>query len=157
DELAREYSVPPAELPERIRELQERAKARQQAAPSTLPDLADVLARAEKRDGAYVIVERIDDADATALRELGDALRQRAKSAAIALGTVIDGKPAIAIMLTDDRVEAGLNAGKLAKRLGKEMGAGGGGRPDSATAGGRNASSLDAGLALAKKLLGGDG
>ena len=56
-------------------------------------------------------------------------------------------------MLTPDRVDAGLHAGKLAKQLGKEMGAGGGGRADVATAGGREASSLDAALSKARELL----
>ncbi len=56
-------------------------------------------------------------------------------------------------MLTPDQVEAGYHAGKLAKALGQEMGAGGGGRPDVATAGGREPESLDAALAKAKDLL----
>ena len=69
------------------------------------------------------------------------------------LGAVFDGKPSILIMLTPDQVEAGYHAGKLAKELGKEMGAGGGGRPDVATAGGREPDSLDAALSKAKELL----
>ncbi|MCH8816093.1 MAG: hypothetical protein IH957_13575, partial [Chloroflexi bacterium] len=47
--------------------------------------------------------------------------------------------------------------GKLAQQLGKEMGAGGGGRPDVATAGGRDPKRLDAALKLAKSLLRGEG
>ena len=110
---------------------------------------------APKPVGALLIVSRVDAADAESLRAFGDELRAKAKSAAIALGAVFDGKPAIAIMLTPDRVEAGLHAGKIAKQVGAEMGAGGGGRPDTATAGGRDAGALDAGLAKASVLLAG--
>jgi alanyl-tRNA synthetase len=74
-------------------------------------------------------------------------------SAAIVLGSVVDGTPNIVVMLTPDRVEAGLHAGKLAQQLGKIMGAGGGGRPDIATAGGKDASQLDAALEKARELL----
>jgi alanyl-tRNA synthetase len=56
-------------------------------------------------------------------------------------------------MLTEDLVQNGLHAGKLAQRLGEEMGGGGGGRSDVATAGGRDPEQLDAALALAKELL----
>ncbi|MEX2159230.1 MAG: alanine--tRNA ligase [Dehalococcoidia bacterium] len=156
DELSHEYNVPVAELPERLRALQERAReAPKAAAPSNLPDPQEVIARAEQRNGALVIIDRVDAADAESLRDFGDELRRRVKSAAIVLGTVFDDKPSVIVMLTPDRIEAGLHAGKLAQQIGKQMGAGGGGRPDVATAGGRDASGLDAGLALARELLAG--
>jgi alanyl-tRNA synthetase len=152
DQLSREYHAPLPELPERLRALQERAREQPKAA--ALPDPAEVLARAEQRDGTLIIIDRIDGADSNALREFGDELRKRAKSAAIVLASVADDQPSIIVMLTADRVKAGLHAGKLAQQLGKEMGAGGGGRADVATAGGKDASRLDAALAKARELLG---
>ncbi|MCH8949780.1 MAG: alanine--tRNA ligase, partial [Chloroflexi bacterium] len=157
DQLSRQYNVPVAELPGRIQALQERADEQPRQAASNLPDPAALIERAESSrgqdDGALLIVDKVDAADAESLRAFGDELRGRATSAAIVLGAVLDGKPSIVIMLTSDQVEAGLHAGKLAKQLGKEMGAGGGGRPDTATAGGREPASLDAALAKAKELL----
>jgi alanyl-tRNA synthetase len=154
EQLSHEYNVPPAELPGRIRALQERAKESQkEAASAALPDPGDVLARAEKRNGALVVIDRLDSIDPNALREFGDVLRKKAKSAAIVLGSVLEGQPNIVVMLTPDQVAGGLHAGKLAQQLGKEMGAGGGGRPDVATAGGKDASRLDAALAKARELL----
>ncbi|MCH8066318.1 MAG: hypothetical protein IIC90_10930, partial [Chloroflexi bacterium] len=157
DQLSRQYNVPVAELPGRIQALQERADEQPRQAASNLPDPAQLIERAEssrgKDNGALLIVDKVDAADAESLRAFGDELRERATSAAIVLGAVLDGKPSIVIMLTPDQVDAGLHAGKLAKQLGKEMGAGGGGRPDTATAGGREPASLDAALAKAKELL----
>jgi alanyl-tRNA synthetase len=154
DQLSREYHAPLQELPDRLRALQERAREQPKAAAATLPDPNALLARAEQHDGTYLIVDRLDGADSTALREFGDELRKRAKSAAIVLASVLDDQPNIIVMLTDDQVKAGLHAGKLAQQLGKEMGAGGGGRADIATAGGKDASRLDAALAKARELLG---
>jgi len=158
DALAREYNVPVAELPERLRAVHERAQASaHQAAAAALPDPAELIERAEQRDGSLLIVDRVDAADAESLRAFGDELRRRAKSAAVVLGAVFDEKPSVLIMLTPDQVQAGLHAGKLAKELGKRMGAGGGGRPDVATAGGRDAAALDDALAQARELIRGAG
>jgi alanyl-tRNA synthetase len=154
DQLSREYHAPLQELPDRLRALQERAREQPKSAAAALPDPAEVVARAEQRDGTFIIIDRFDGADSTALREFGDELRKRAKSAAIVLASVLDDQPNIIVMLTDDQVMAGRHAGKLAQQLGKEMGAGGGGRADIATAGGKDASRLDAALAKARELLG---
>ncbi|MCH8995151.1 MAG: alanine--tRNA ligase [Chloroflexi bacterium] len=153
EQLSREYNAPLAELPERLRALQERAREQPKQTASHLPDPGDLIERAEKRDGTLLIVDTVDAADAASLREFGDELRARAKSAAIVLGALLEEKPSILIMLTSDQVEAGLHAGKLAKQIGKEMGAGGGGRADVATAGGRDPAQLDTALELARELL----
>jgi alanyl-tRNA synthetase len=152
NQLAREYNVPPAELPERLRALQERAREAPKGPSAALPDPAQVLDRAERRDGTLLVLDSVDGADATVLRDFGDELRKRASSAAVVLGSVYDGKLNVVVMLTPDLVARGLHAGKLAKQIGDAMGAGGGGRPDVATAGG-DPSRLDAGLAKARELL----
>ncbi|MEX1254325.1 MAG: alanine--tRNA ligase [Dehalococcoidia bacterium] len=162
DELSREYNVPPAELPERLRALAERAKATRAVSHTTDAVLVDrvteILARAEQVDGRLVITERVPAADPTELRDFGDALRRKAKgSAALALGALFEDRPAIVVMLSPDLVQVGLDAAKLAKQIGNAMGGGGGGRPDLAEAGGRDPAKLDDALALAKTLLRGEG
>ncbi len=154
DELSHTYNVPPQELPERLRALQERAREAPKAAAAALPDPSEVLARAELRNGSYVIVDWLDGVDANTLRQFGDALRSKAKSAAIVLGSAADENLNVVVMLTSDLVEKGMHAGKLAQQIGKALGGGGGGRPDVATAGGKDASRLDAALAKARELLG---
>jgi alanyl-tRNA synthetase len=154
DQLSHDYNVPPGELRERLRLLEERTKQAPAPAPSTaLPDPSDVMSRAGSRNGSLVIVDGLDAVDPAALREFGDRLRQQAPSAAVVLGSVFEGKPNIVVMLTPDLVDGGLHAGKLAKEIGAAMGAGGGGRPDVATAGGRDPSLLGAALEKARELL----
>jgi alanyl-tRNA synthetase len=154
EQLSREYNVSPEQLPERLRALSASGgRARELPKPAAnLPDPADVLARAEQRDGTLFVIDWLDSVDATALRDFGDELRRRATSAAIVLGSDFEGKANVAVMLTDDLVKRGLHAGKLAKEIGGAMGAGGGGRADVATAGGDPAR-RDAGLAKARELL----
>ena len=153
DQLSHEYNAQPAELPERFRALSERARERPQQVVSNLPDPKQLIEQAEQHNGTLHIVSKVDAADASSLRQFGDDLRGRATSAAVVLGSMLEEKPTILIMLTPDLVDGGLHAGKIAKELGKEMGAGGGGRPDVATAGGKDPERLDAALAKAKVLL----
>jgi alanyl-tRNA synthetase len=81
-----------------------------------------------------------------AMREMGDFLKQKLDSVAVALGTVIDGSPIIVTMLTPDLVSRGLHAGNIARDAAKIMGGGGGGRPETAQAGGRRPDRLGAAL-----------
>ena len=57
------------------------------------------------------------------------------------------------IVLGQQRVDAGLNAGQMVRTLGKEIQGGGGGQPHFATAGGKNPDGLDKALSVAKELL----
>ena len=99
-----------------------------------------------------VIIERIAD-DVNTLKDALMALRNDHPDMAMVLGSVTDGKPALLIVLGQQRVDAGLNAGQMVRTLGKEIQGGGGGQPHFATAGGRNADGLDKALSLAKELI----
>ena len=60
------------------------------------------------------------------------------------LGTANQGKPQLTIMLSDDLVEHGLNAGQMVREAAKLIQGGGGGQPHFAQAGGKNADGLSA-------------
>ncbi len=98
-----------------------------------------------------VIVERVDF-DVNTVKDAILALRNDHPDMAVVLGSVTAGKPALLIVLGQQRVDAGLNAGQMVRTLGKEIQGGGGGQPHFATAGGRNADGLDKALSLAKEL-----
>jgi len=72
---------------------------------------------------------------------------------ALVLGSVTAGKPALLIVLGQNRVDTGLNAGQMVRTLGKEIQGGGGGQPHFATAGGKNPDGLDKALGVAKELI----
>jgi alanyl-tRNA synthetase len=75
------------------------------------------------------------------------------KSGAIVLGCEIDGKARLVAKVTPDLVERGLHAGNLIKTIAKVVEGGGGGRPDFASAGGKNPAKLPDAIAKAKELI----
>ncbi|MCR5444480.1 MAG: alanine--tRNA ligase [Bacteroidales bacterium] len=107
---------------------------------------------ASRLDAQPTLVERLD-MDVNTLKDAVMALRAERPDMAVVLGSVTDGKPALLIVLGQNRVDAGLNAGQMVRTLGKEIQGGGGGQPHFATAGGRNPDGLDKALSLAKELL----
>ena len=60
----------------------------------------------------------------------------------IVIGSVHEGKPMLTVMMSDDQVKAGLNAGQLVREAAKLIQGGGGGQPHFATAGGKNPDGL---------------
>ena len=108
---------------------------------------------ADKLQACPTLVERMDN-DVTALKDALMALRAERPDMAVVLGSVTAGKPALLIVLGENRVAAGLNAGQMVRTLGKEIQGGGGGQPHFATAGGKNPDGLDKALSVAKELVG---
>ena len=155
-ELAQRFKVPPAEVPGRIDALEqqlaeERKRARAQAVSDSL-GAADALAeQAEQLDGVRLLVARVEADSADTLRSMGDRLRAQLESAFVALGAVIDGRPVLLALATDDVVARGLRADEVVKTAGKVVGGGGGGRPGLAQAGGRDPGRLDAALDAARQ------
>ena len=108
---------------------------------------------AARLDASPVLIERMD-ADVNTLKDAVMALRNECPDMAVVLGSVTAGKPALLIVLGQNRVDAGLNAGQMVRTLGKEIQGGGGGQPHFATAGGKNPDGLDKALSVAKELIG---
>ena len=65
---------------------------------------------------------------------------------AVVAATHFDGKPTIAVFLSQPLVEAGKNAGAMIKSAAKQIQGGGGGQPWFATAGGRDVNGLNAAM-----------
>ena len=107
---------------------------------------------AEKLHSSPILVERMDN-DVTTLKDALIALRNENPDMAVVLGSITAGKPALLIVLGDNRIAAGLNAGQMVRTLGKEIQGGGGGQPFFATAGGKNPDGLDKALNMAKDLI----
>ena len=156
DELSQRFKAPPAELPARIDALEqqlaeERRRARRQSASESLGAADALVEQAEQLDGVRVLVARVEAESQDALRAIGDRLREQLGSTFILLGGVIDAKPALLALASDDVVERGLRADEVVKQAGAVVGGGGGGRPGSAQAGGRDPGRLDEALEVARQ------
>lgn len=107
---------------------------------------AETASKIKTVAGVAVHVQRTDGLDANAMRALADQLRDKMKSGVITLGAVTEeGKVSLLVVVTKDLVGR-LKAGDLIKPLAAEVGGTGGGRPEMAQAGGKDASRLEAAL-----------
>ena len=100
-----------------------------------------------------VQIRRIPASNIDAMRRTGDHMRDRIRSGVIVLGSVIDGRPAIVVMVTPDIAGGAFHAGNMAKAISASIGGGGGGRPESAQAGARDPERLDEALRNAQKII----
>jgi alanyl-tRNA synthetase len=121
-----------------------------QAARSAVDDL---LSSAVDIGGARVVAAVVRVADADLLAEMADLCRDRMASGVVVLGAEIDGKVRLAAKVTADLVKKGVHAGKLVGEVARMVGGGGGGRPDFATAGGREPERLAGALAAVEALV----
>ena len=92
-----------------------------------------------------VVAARLDGMDRQQLRALADSLRNKLKTAVVVLASSENGSISIVSAVTKD-LTARIHAGKLAGTLAQAIGGKGGGRPDMAEGGGKDASSLAAAL-----------
>ena len=158
DDLTGRLNCKPEEVAGRVEALQDEIKKLQaQLKKGVAGDLAGaadkLLDAAADANGAKVIVGELPAAPVEQLRQQVDRLRQKAKSAAIVLGWVEDGKVGLLAAVTEDLIKKGLEAGKLVGEVAKAVGGKGGGRKDMAQAGGSDPAKLPEALQLARKLV----
>jgi alanyl-tRNA synthetase len=99
-----------------------------------------------------LITRRVNGLDKGALRNVSDSLRDRLGSGVVVLVSEQDGKVALVVSVSKD-LTGRVQAGRLVKDLAPIVGGGGGGRPDFAEAGGRDASKIDELLRRAPEVL----
>ena len=102
---------------------------------------------------AKFVGRRVAGLEKDALRSLSDSLRDRIKRGVVVLAAEQDGKVQLLVSVTKDLTDR-ITAGQLVKELAPIVGGGGGGRPDFAEAGGKDASKIDAMLAAARDAVG---
>ena len=116
--------------------------------------IGELVDNAEEVKGIKVIAHRLADGlDMNALRNAGDNLKQKIDCGVIVLASSAEGKVNIVAMATADAVKCGAHAGNIIREVAKTCGGGGGGKPDSAQAGGKDASKIEEALAKVKELI----
>jgi len=105
----------------------------------------DQGAETQEVDGVRVLIKEVPWAPAGELRNMADMLRGKLGSGLVVVGSRGDGKVSLVAAASDD-LKGRVHAGKLVGELARRVGGGGGGRPDFATAGGREPDKLPAAL-----------
>lgn len=149
--IAGTLKAAPAEVPARLAQVLDQVKALEKEVAALKGKLAssqgdELVAQAVDVKGLKVLAAQLDGADAKALRETLDKLKDKLKSAAIVLATVEGGKVQIAAGVTADATGK-VKAGELVNFVAQQVGGKGGGKPDMAMAGGTEPAKLGAALA----------
>ena len=137
--LRMELEKKDAEIKRLARELDQ---VRMKSASSSTADLGDKIKDVK---GVKVLAHRVDNLEREQLRTLVDQMRDKIGSGVVVLGSASNGSVSLIVGVTKDltsRVQAGKVIGPVAQKVGGK----GGGRPDLAEAGGKNAGALDAAL-----------
>ena len=148
DGLASALNTTPPELGSAVQRIQdENDDLRRQIAAlerqNTLQAAEILLDTRQDINGVSVLAARTEASNADGMREISDWLRDKMGSGIVVLGAVVNDRPTISVGITRDLVDGGADAREYARELGRIIGGGGGGRPDMAQAGGRNADKLD--------------
>jgi alanyl-tRNA synthetase len=133
-----------AEIKRLVRELDQ---VRMKSASSSL-STANIGEKVKEVRGVKLLTHRVDNLERAQMRTLVDQLRDKLGSAVIVLGSASNGNVSLIVGVTKDltsRIQAGKVIGPVAQRVGGK----GGGRPDLAEAGGKDAGALDAALSEA--------
>ena len=147
DQLAKKID----DMNAQIKELQaENAALKSKMASEAMGDVSDDI---KEVNGHKLVTKKLSGVDMNELRNLGDQIKEKIGEGVVVLASDIDGKVNLIVMVTDGAVKEGLNAGKIIKEIAPLVGGGGGGRPNTAQAGGKDPGGIDAALEKAASLL----
>ena len=143
----------PAELAAKLESQVEEIKALKKAVESfkakeTAGEVDRFLFGAHNIGGLKVMTVMVPDADANKLRQMGDMLRDKDATVAAVLATVNGEKVTFLAVCGKEAIAKGIKAGDLVKQVCTACGGSGGGKPDSAMGGGKDATKVDNALAL---------
>ena len=144
--LKAELEKKDAEIKRLARELDQ---ARMKSASSSTANIGE---KVKEVRGVKVLTHRVDNLERAQMRTLVDQLRDKLGSAVVVLGSASNGNVSLIVGVTKDltsRIQAGKVIGPVAQKVGGK----GGGRPDLAEAGGKDAAALDSALSAAYSIV----
>ena len=141
----------PAELNQRLAQLLDQVRSLEKDMGALKGKLAssqgdDLLAQAIDVKGVKLLAALLPGADAKALRDTLDQLKNKLKTAVVVLASVDGDKVQLAAGVTADTLNK-VKAGELVNFVAQQVGGKGGGKPDMAMAGGTQPAGLDKALA----------
>jgi alanyl-tRNA synthetase len=155
-ELSDRFKAKPEEILDRISTMQTELKANQKQLETVKGELAiakseQLLSQAISIGDFKIIIAELGDVDANSLQTAAERLLNKLGEGAIVLASIPEPDKVSLVAAFSKGVNAkGLQAGKFIGNIAKICGGGGGGRPNLAQAGGRDASKVKEALGVAK-------
>ncbi|ADI64838.1 alanine--tRNA ligase [Trichormus azollae] len=156
NDLSDRLKVKPEEIPDRIRTLQTELRNSEKEIQTLKSQLAivksDSLLKTAKTVAEHrIIVAQMEDVDAESLKAAAERLLQTIGNGAVVLASIPEaGKVSIVAAFSSEVNKKGVEAGKFVGAIARICSGGGGGKPNLAQAGGRDASKLPQALETAK-------
>lgn len=113
----------------------------------------NVMAGVKHIGGLEVFITQMDGSTVDAMRKLGDAIKERTQLCVCVFAALTDGKITFMATAGKDAVKKGVHCGKIIKEITAIAGGSGGGKPDSAQGGGKNADKIDNALAAVDEII----
>lgn len=158
-EAAKTAKAEPSQLTGRIESLYEEIKALKSENEKLKSKLAssslgDVMDQVKEVKGVKLLAANVPELDMNGLRNLGDQLKDKLGEGVVILASsTAPDKVSLVAMVSEDTIKKGAHAGNLIKELAVLVGGGGGGRPNMAQAGGKNAAGIKDAIAKASEVL----
>jgi alanyl-tRNA synthetase len=157
EKMATTLKVPTNKLQEKMTSLFEENRTLSQELKQfrlqALKDLSLSLTEKVQQVGAFPLIAECVELDAEFLAPLAEDLMQRVKSAVIVLGIKMTDRCQLLVKVSSDLNQKGVQAVQLIKEIAPLVGGSGGGKADSAQAGGKNPEGLPSALQRAKQWL----
>jgi alanyl-tRNA synthetase len=156
--IAKEVASSLDDAPDKVKTLIGELEAERKRALSLERELSrkvagNLVGQVEQLNSVTVLAAEVPAVSMPSLREMGDILRDKLKSAVVVLATVYNGKPNFLAMVTPDLIARGFHAGDIINQVAKVTGGGGGGKAAMAQAGGKDPTKIDEALKLVHKLV----
>ena len=144
DKLSQMFKVHSEEVIERIEKLQEENRDLQKELTKAKEDsarakFASFLSKAQDIEGGKLFISKVENFDGNAIRAGIEFMSQKFGESIIVLAS----EKTVAVKVSDSFVKKGINAGKIVGEIARATGANGGGRPNFAQGGIKDASKLD--------------
>jgi alanyl-tRNA synthetase len=146
DSIQQENKIARQEIPGMIEKILTQVKDLQRQivdlkAQSVRANIGTILACTREIQSIKVLAYALPPTDRSSLRNLADELRQKLGSGIVILGTPQEDKAALVVMVSPD-ISKRISAGQIIKQVAPIIGGAGGGKPELAEAGGKDASKL---------------
>ena len=132
---------------------EQQKKLEQVAAQMANAKANDIMSGVKHIGDLNVIVAQMNGSTVDNIRKTGDAIKEKTPLCVCVFAANTDGKISFIAMASADAVAKGVHCGKIIKEITAVAGGSGGGKPDSAQGGGKDASKIDNALALVDEIV----
>ena len=113
----------------------------------------DMLAGVRNIGDIRAFIVQRDNVDVNQLKNIGDKMKERHENSLVVIGSENEGKITFIAMASKGAVSKGVHCGNIIKEITAIAGGRGGGKPDMAQGGGKDADKIDNALAVVDEIV----